>query len=214
MSGGGFRLISEERVGEGGFLVIRRLRLRVEREDGSLTDEGLWDFVERPVGRDAVVLALFSRGEGGVRVLVRDALRVPLVFGRDDAAARRHTELVAGIIERGEESDAAICRRAADEAREEAGLTVDAADLVRLGPPSFPTAGMCPELFHFMAVEVSAAAIAGAQPPSGDGSPFEEGARIRWLGLDEALADCARGAIADLKTEVALRRLRDYLASR
>jgi ADP-ribose diphosphatase len=121
---------------------------------------------------------------------------------------------VAGIVETGEDSPAAICRRAADEAHEEAGLAIDPASVVALGPPVFPTSGMCAELFHLLAVEVSAAAIAAARVPGGDGSPFEEGARTRWLPLDEALADCARGAIRDLKTEVTLRRLQDYLESR
>ena len=37
------------------------------------------------------------------------------------------------------------------------------------------------------------------RPPSaryaGDGSPMEEGARTRWLGLDEAIAACVRGEL-------------------
>ena len=44
-----------------------------------------------------------------------------------------------------------------------------------------------------------------------DGSPFEEGARLEWVTLDEALARCADGRIRDLKTEIGLRRLRDEL---
>jgi ADP-ribose pyrophosphatase len=211
----GFEVISDERVGQGGFLAIRRLRLRLVRADGSRTDEGLYDFVERPIGLDAVVLAIWHRAPSGVEVLVRDGLRVPLEFGRADRPRppRLHTELVAGIIERGEDSADAIRRRAAAEAHEEAGLDIAAESVIALGAPVFPTAGMCAELFHLLAVEVSAAAIARAQPPPGDGSPFEEGARIRWLALDEALRQCTRGEINDLKTEVALRRLADYLES-
>jgi hypothetical protein len=41
---------------------------------------------------------------------------------------------------------------------------------------------------------------------------MEEGARTRWLSLEAALAACVRGEIADLKTELGLRRLRDHLA--
>ena len=48
----------------------------------------------------------------------------------------------------------------------------------------------------------------------GDGSPMEEGARTTWLLLDDAIAACVRGELADLKTELGLRRLRDHLASR
>jgi hypothetical protein len=61
------------------------------------------------------------------------------------------------------------------------------------------------ELFHFVAAEV--ADPAAAEPPPTDGSPFEEGAALRWVALDEALAACDTGAIVDLKTELALRRL-------
>ena len=65
------------------------------------------------------------------------------------------------------------------------------------------------EKFYFAAVEVDPRA---QHPLAGDGSPMEEGARTRWLGLDDAIAACVRGEISDLKTELGLRRLRDRLA--
>jgi len=92
---------------------------------------------------------------------------------------------------------------------EEAGLRVAAASVQRLGPAAFPTPGMCAEVFHFVRFEV--APDAEAHPVEGDGSPFEEGARLEWVTLDEALARCADGRIRDLKTEIGLRRLRDEL---
>jgi ADP-ribose pyrophosphatase len=206
-------VVSDERVGGGGFLTIRRLRLRMVREDGSRSAEGLYDFVERPMGLDAVVLALWHRDAGGrVRVLLREGVRPPLVFGRPELgrALRFSTELVAGILERGEDDFAALQRRAADEALEEAGLTVEARAVERLGPPTYPTPGMCAEKFHLAAVEVTNPDA--AVRPEGDGSPFEEGARLVWLDLDEALERCRRGEIEDMKTEVGLRRLRERLA--
>lgn len=210
----GYRVVDERVVGEGGFLTIRRLRLKLEREDGSLTGEGVYDFVERPIGLDAVVIALWSRGERGVEVLLRDGLRVPLDFGRPEAhrLPRRFTEVVAGILEVGEDSFAAVQERAAAEALEEAGLRIAAERVERCGPPMFPTPGMCPELFWLVDCEVSAEARAAAVAPPLDGSPFEEGARLRWMPLDEALAACARGEICDLKTELLLRRLADKIA--
>lgn len=214
-----YQLVEERRVGEGGFLVIRRLRLRVVgAADGREHGEGMWDFVERPMGLDAVVLALWTRDPVNqkIRVLLRSGLRVPLVFGRpeaDPAHPRPLPELVAGIVEVGEEAEEAIRRRAADEALEEAGITVDAATVVRLGPPMFPTPGMCAERFHFCACEVSTDALAAVRPPAGDGSVFEEGAALRWVPLDEALEAVRRGEIPDLKTEVGLRRLAEALAS-
>jgi hypothetical protein len=68
---------------------------------------------------------------------------------------------------------------------------------------------MCAEIFHFVCCEVPADAM--AHPVTGDGSPFEQGARLEWAPLEEALARCRRGEIRDLKTEVGLRRLQEAL---
>ena len=201
----GYEIVSDERIGDGGFLRIRRVRLCVRRSDGTRSREGLYDFIERPMGADAVVLVLWHRAADGVRVLLRHAPRVPLWF-RDPALGADHAEVVAGIIEAGEEGWAAIQKRAADEALEEAGYTVAPAAVERLGPAAFPTAGMFSELFYFAAAEIADPARA-VRPPT-DGSPFEEGARLEWVALDEALRRCDDGTIRDLKTELALRRLR------
>jgi ADP-ribose pyrophosphatase len=206
----GLEVLGDEKVGEGGYLVLRRLRLKLVGRDGSKTEEGKWDFVERPMGLDAVVLALWTR-RGGLRVLLRAGVRVPLHFGRPEKPPRMtFPELVAGIVERGEEREDALQRRSAAEALEEAGLHVRPESVVRLGPALFPTPGMCAEMFHFFAAEVDDPGA--AHPPSGDGSPFEEGATLEWVSLDEALARCARGEIRDMKTEIGLRRLREHLA--
>src|SRR5260221_4931677 len=122
-------VISEEEIGRGGFLPLRRVRLRNARRDGSRSAEWLYDFVERTRGIDAVVLVLWRRaGDGRVEILLRDGLRPALLWGRPEGripiADRRgyflFTEVVAGIIEEGEVGEAAIRRRAADEAWEEA----------------------------------------------------------------------------------------------
>jgi ADP-ribose pyrophosphatase len=201
-------VLSDQRVGQGGVLVLRRMRLRLLRRDGSQTKEGTWDYVERAMGLDAVVVALWRR-RGAVEVLLRWGIRVPLQFGRPDPpSGLLFPELVAGILEAGEESEEALRKRAADEAMEEAGLRLSPASVERLGPPLFPTPGMCAEQFHFVSCEVGDGAAA---VPQGDGSPFEEGARLEWVELDEALRRCARGEIQDLKTELALRRLQQKL---
>jgi len=203
-------VVSDERVGQGGHLVLRRMRLRFLRADGTRSEEGRWDYVERPMGLDAVVVALWRRGVRGIEVLLRAGVRVPLQFGRPEAPPRLlFSELVAGILEPGEQGEAAVRKRAADEAMEEAGLKIGTVE--QLGPPMFPTPGMCAELFHFVVAEVK---DSRATPPQGDGSPFEEGARLEWISLDEALRRCTRGEIQDLKTEVGLRRLRDRLKTR
>src|SRR5438309_8849210 len=102
----GYDVISDQRIGQGGFLVLRRLRLRALLDDGARTGEGVYDYVERPIGLDAVVVALYQRpAAGGVQLLLRRSVRIPLAFGRSAAPAPApFDEVVAGILEAGEES--------------------------------------------------------------------------------------------------------------
>src|SRR5579883_2084191 len=104
----GFAILSDEQVGTGGFLSIRRLRLCNRRQDGSLSRPYLCDFVERPVGVDAVCVAVYARTpEGDVQVLLRQGLRPALWFGRqstrlpipEPAPTFSSWEIIAGIIE-------------------------------------------------------------------------------------------------------------------
>ena len=212
---------SDERTGEGGFLAIRRLRLRNRRRDGSASAPYVCDAIVRPYGQDAVVVAVYADdapagADRRVRVLVREGLRPVLALARDAAAAPLPepapsiwlAELVAGIVETGDRGEAGLRARAAAEVEEEAGFTVDPANIELLGAGMLPSPGCMIEKFYFAAVRVDPAE---QQPLAGDGSPMEEGARTRWLGLDEAIAACERGDVADLKTELGLRRLRDRL---
>ena len=204
----------DERVGEGGFLAIRRLHLRNRRADGTLSRPYICDAIARPYGQDAVVVAVYARNP--LRVLVREGLRPAIALGRDAARAPlpepppalRLVELVAGIIEEGDRGEAGLRMRAAHEVAEEAGFAVDPARVELLGAGMLPSPGCMVEKFYFAAVEVAPAAQRALE---GDGSPMEEGARTRWLALDDALAACVRGDICDLKTELGLRRLRDLL---
>ena len=218
VSGMRYEVLEESVLGTGGFLTLRRLRLRVVLADGRVSDEGLYDMVEREMGLDAVVICLWlRRGDGVVEVLLRHQPRVPLVFSRpegDPLSPLRIYEVVAGILEPDAPTvsvEQAVRNRAAAEILEEAGLSVDPARVHPLGPASFPTPGMCAERFHFCAAEITEAERAASVVPVGDGSPFEEGATLRWLPLQEALAMCAAGEIVDLKTELTLRRLAQAL---
>ncbi len=203
----------DERVGGGGFLEIRRLRLRNRRADGSVSPPYICDSIARPYGQDAVVVAIYC----GRDVLVRSGLRPALRFGRDPARAplpepppsAMLTELVAGIIEDGDHGEVGLRTRAAYEVHEEAGYVVDPATIELLGAGAYPSPGSMIEKFYFVAVAVDRAAQVAT---AGDGSPMEEGATTRWLDLDDAIAACVRGDIVDLKTELGLRRLRDHLA--
>lgn len=213
----GFVIDSDELVGEGGFLAIRRLRMRNRRADGSISAPYVCDAIARPYGQDAVVVAVYARRAGAVEVLVRDGLRPALPFGRDPARAPLPepppgmflTELVAGILEPSDHGIDGLRRRAALEVAEEAGFLVDPGAIAVLGGGVYPSPGSMIEKFYFAAVEVDPAT---QQPLAGDGSPMEEGARTRWLPLAAAIAACQRGELPDLKTELGLRRLHDHLA--
>ncbi len=200
---------NDERLGEGGFLRLRRLRLVNLRDDGSRSRAYACDFVERPLGLDAVAVVLFARdagAAGGVRVLLRDALRPALDYGRSGPGGGSpwSTEVVAGLLEAGDEGEEGVRRRAAIEVDEEAGFCVAPEAIRFLGNPAFASPGVIGERIWLVAAEVDPAS---GHAPSGDGSPMEEGGRLRWLPLAEAIA-----AVRDAKTELALRRLSDYLA--
>lgn len=209
-------ILSDETVGQGGFLAIRRLRCVNVRDDGTRSAPYLCDFVIRPKGLDAVVVAVWARTDGRVRVLLRDGLRLPLHVGRPGAATPIpdgkaylfFREVVAGIIEVEDVGEAGVRRRAAIEVEEEAGFRVDASRVAILGAGTFPSPGAMAEKFWLAAVEVDPGTVAQA---SGDGSPMEEGATVEWLDLDDAIAACVRGDIEDAKTELALRRLAERL---
>jgi ADP-ribose pyrophosphatase len=214
-----FVVDSDELVGQGGFLAIRRLRMRNRHGDGSMSRPYICDAIARPYGQDAVVVAIYARSPRGVQVLVRAGLRPALSFGRDPARAPLPepapgmflTELVAGVVEPGDVGADGLRQRAAHEVAEEAGFTVEPAAVALLGAGAYPSPGSMVEKFYFVAVEVDPET---QQPLPGDGSPMEEGARTRWLPLDRAIDACVTGELMDLKTELGLRRLRDHLAAR
>ena len=207
---------ADELVGTGGFLAIRRLHLRNRREDGSLSQPYTNDAIVRPYGQDAVVVAIFARVADAIHVLVRAGLRPSVALARDASLAPFPepspglvvTELVAGILEVSDRGAAGLAHRAAAETLEEAGFVVDPSSVIVLGAGAFASPGALPEKEYFAAVEVDPSTQVALE---GDGSAMEEGATTRWLELDAAIAACIAGEISDLKTEVGLRRLRDYL---
>jgi ADP-ribose pyrophosphatase len=200
-----------------GFMAIRRVRLRNRYADGGTSERYVCDFIDRPMGLDAVVVCVYWRGpDGRVEVLLRDGLRPALRLARGDAPvadARPYLffrELVAGIVEQHDVGEAGIRRRAAEEVLEEAGYRVSPDDVVMLGAGTFPTAGAMPEKFWLTAVEI--ADKAAQEPLAGDGSPMEEGASTRWMELGAAIRACVDGELEDMKTELSLRRLAEQLA--
>lgn len=213
----GLDIERHERAGVGGFLTIERFTVRNRHEDGSQSRSYTFDCLIRPMGLDAIAVAVFSREGGRTQVLVRDGLRPALAMGRtvaphplpDPGPYLFLTEVVAGVVEAEDVGEEGLRRRAALEIAEEAGYQVDAANVILLGAGGFPSPGIIGEKVWLAAAEVADPAAQG--PLDGDGSPMEEGAVTRWMELDQAIAACVAGDIEDFKTELVLRRLRDHL---
>ncbi len=167
-----------------------------------------------------MAVVLWFRGKDGrPRVLLKEGVR-PAVWLRrglplqppDPEAPLMLRELVAGMLEPGDEGKGGLAARAAVETREEAGLEVPPGDFRPLGAACFPSPGVSDEKVHFLMAEL-------AETPDlregghGDGTPMEEGTRSVVLDLDEAVGLCRSGAIPDMKTEVGLLRLAGLLAA-
>jgi 8-oxo-dGTP pyrophosphatase MutT (NUDIX family) len=195
---------SEARVGDGGFLFIRRVQL-VTHHAGARSAPFEYDVVGRRA-LDASVMVAHHVQDGRVWVWLRSCIRPPLGLRPDEAGGHVAIwELPAGLIEPGETARASAVRELA----EELGFTVAESAMLDLGPPTLPAPAMIGEDHHYFHVEVDPTT---RKEPGGDGSPLEANGIVICVPLDEALDACRRGAIRDEKTELALRRLADVIA--
>jgi ADP-ribose pyrophosphatase len=193
------------------FLTLRRLELRAQFPDGSVSEPFFYDMVQRKA-LDAVVVAPHFRDEAGTRkVLLRSALRPPVAFrGREFwPVPERETlgglwEFPAGLVEVEERSEEGLRRCAVRELYEETGAEVVPEAMQRLGPSTFPCPGIIGERHFFFHAEIDPLALV---PPVEDGSVLERQATLVTVTLEDALALVRAGEIEDSKTEIALRRL-------
>jgi len=202
-----------------GFLKLSRLLVRNLYEDGSRSEVYPCDVVSRP-GSDAVVAVLYQvepPPERRIRVLLRESARPPIYLRKDKRFLHEDPreylqilEVVAGLCE---EADGPGLpgrqRRAALEAREEAGCQLPPEHFRPIGGETFASPGTSDEKVYYCA---GATPLSVRTPPTGDGSVMEEHARLAVLELGEAIVACRRGDIPDMKTEIALLRLADHLA--
>lgn len=195
-----------------GFLRLKRLRCRNVRGDGSRSEVYRVDVVDRPK-LDAVAVLLYRRSGEGLEVLTRTNLRPAAYFraGKpmtvpDGQVHLLVEEIVAGLLEPSDVGEEGIRRRAAEEAWEEGGMKVSPGAVELLGSPFFLAPGILSEKVFPTAVDVTGKE--GDAPP-GDGSPLEEGGRLRWWPADGLLEACRRGDIQDAKTEISVLRLMD-----
>jgi len=193
------------------YLKIRRLELRAQFPDGSVSEPFFYDIVER-AALDAVVIAPHFRDESGTRkVLLRSALRPPVAFRPRETwpVPERDTlgglwEFPAGLLEPDERSEEGLRRCAVRELYEETGAEIALDAMIQLGPSTFPAPGIIGERHFYFHAEIDPAALV---PPVEDGSVLERQASLVTVTLEEALALVRAGEIEDSKTEIALRRL-------
>ena len=217
---------SESRGPKEGFLKLSRYLLRNQYVDGTSSRPYPCDVISRRF-IDAVTILLYQdMGDGSIRVGLRENLRAPVflrgrnpeVLFHEDPPYTTLLETVAGVIEdtdleegRGETDLEAVLRtRAAEECQEEVGIDIDIEAVEELGAASFPTPGVGDEKVYFKAVRCD---LDQARIPCGDGSVMEEVGGLVLMGLAEAIEGCRSGRIADMKTEIALVRLRDKLST-
>ncbi|MBV21305.1 MAG: NUDIX hydrolase [Planctomycetaceae bacterium] len=200
-----------------GYIKVARLDVRNVYSDGSTSETYSCDVMSRPQS-DAVVAVLYALdGEGGIEVVLREAPRVPIYLRRDKEFVHPDPreylslhEVVAGVVEASDPAGIEGLRvRAHAEALEEAGVTIDPGDFQPLGDESFASPGVTDEKIYFVAGHVPSGQEAAT--PQGDGSTMEEWCVLHRFELGRAIEACRTGEIPDMKTEVALLRLADYL---
>lgn len=202
-----------------GYLRRYRHRVKTVLADGTRTDTYVADYVDRAAHlRDAVGIAVFTRPTktsrpAEARVMLRrqvryatwQALGVPLV-----------TEVLAGLIEEPETPEETTAR----ELWEEAGIDRRPEHVHKLGKPFLLLPAIMTERMFPTAVEIGEEELRRAveEHAAGDGGPFEAGAEHVVVPLGEAIAmNVARKGnveleLADVKTELILRRLWDALS--
>ncbi len=192
-----------------GFLHLRRLRARNRRDDGSASAIYRIDMVDRP-RLDAVAVLVYRRVSGEPEFLTHRNLRPAAYFRKDKkpVVPDGHThlfveEIVAGLLEPGDEGERGLRTRAAAEVFEEAGYRVRPESVELLGPPFLVAPGIISEKIFLLAADVTGLE---ASTPPGDGSPLEEGGVTTWWTSQALLTAIDRGEIQDAKTELAVRR--------
>jgi len=205
-----------ERAPPRAYLSMRRLELTATFPDGTSSEPFFYDLVERKLLDAVVVVAHFRDEAGARRVLLRSALRPPVVFRPREAwpIPERETlgglwEVPAGLVEPSERSVEGLRSCAIRELYEEVGATVERDAMLPLGPATFPCPGVIGERHFFFHAQIDPAALV---PPVEDGTVLERQAEVVAVTLEDALALVRSGDIEDAKTEIALRRFAELSA--
>lgn len=193
-----------------GFLQVRRLRVKNRRADGSVSPVYRVDVIDRPK-LDAIAVLVWRRtAAGALEFLTRQNLRPAAYFRKDKTPVVPDTqvhlfceEIVAGLLEPEDVGVAGLQTRGAAEVLEEVGYAVQPSQIELLGAPFLLAPGILSEKIFAAACDVTGLTQG---VPQGDGSPLEEGGKMRWRSGPELLAAVDAGQIQDAKTELILQR--------
>ncbi len=203
--------LDEPMVQEGKVTRLRTYQLANHYESGERSRGYTLDVVSHK-GTDAVGVLPFWQENGVWRVMLLKSFRPALTFrDRSPEGVPFIYEVIAGVLEKGENSVDGILHRAREELLEEAGLRVDVSRIEPLGGAFYVSPGIYTEKIHLACVEIDSPSC---EEPRRDGSVMEELLESVLFDLDEALELCEKGEIREAKTELALRRLKERLMRR
>ncbi len=196
---------------EPGFLQLVRRELVAIDGRGIQSPAFVYDEVDRKAIDAVVIAAHYEDPSGNTRVYLRSAARPPLLLRPVDrnvspayACVSGLWELPAGLVEPDELSEEGIRRCAQRELEEELGFKVPTANVMPLGPSTFPCPGVVAERHYYFHVTVNPTRRSA---PTLDGSALEHLGEVIDVSLEDALAWCRDGSLEDAKTELGLRRL-------
>jgi ADP-ribose pyrophosphatase len=179
------------------FLKLLRVHLIAHYPNGTKSEPFSHDIITRDKPDAVVILPYFIRGESlflYLRSAVRPAITQRFVEGGN------LWELPAGLIDKGETPEEAAARELA----EEVGFRMEPSALISLGTPVFSSVGTMAEQLFFYRVQIDPTR---KQIPSEDGSPLERYGAVAVTCLDSIRCMISKGMIADMKTELGIRRL-------
>lgn len=204
------RIVKERTEGTGGFLQLRRMTLQNEYSQATRSKPYAYDLVERNA-IDAVAIVIERRVRGDSFICLRTALRPPLIKRtgyaipiRESKATPVQWEVPAGLVEKSERGVKGLRACAARETEEEVGYVLPGSRFKELGHGVTLSPGVIGEKIYFLHAELGRDVL---RAPGGDGSAVEENAEVVFVSLAEALTAVNDGRIADVKTEIAIRRL-------
>jgi 8-oxo-dGTP pyrophosphatase MutT (NUDIX family) len=208
-------VVTSEVTTDEAFLRVRKLTLVNRHPDGARSAPYRYFMVERDL-LDAVCIVLFRRTGPEPELLLRTQLRPPLWFRSEYevpllalGTGAVQWEVPAGLVEHGERGEAGLLARAQAETLEETGFALPLERFALLGGPSSLSPGLIAEKLHYVCAEVLAGDQQGAA--RGDGHAVEEHSVCRFAPLSQVREALRQGQLHDIKSEVALARLRIHL---